>query len=253
LVVNKEVFMLLKDKRVFVTGGSRGIGKAIVMACLSEGAHVSYLSTRESSFHGEMEEAAKKAGTSLKWYQGNVTDEEGIVKILDEVTKEGLDVVVNNAGIERDGLVFRMGTEQWQQVIDVNLTGAFIVAREASRFMIRQRSGSIINMASVIGLMGNAGQTNYAASKAGLIGFTKALAKETAKRGVRVNAIAPGFIKTDMTEKLKDDIKESIKAQIPMDKLGEPEDIAKAVLFLASEMSSYVTGQVLTVDGGMVM
>ncbi|MDC7224265.1 MAG: SDR family oxidoreductase, partial [Spirochaetales bacterium] len=134
-----------------------------------------------------------------------------------------------------------------------NLTGAFIVAREASRFMIRQRSGSIINMASVIGLMGNAGQTNYAASKAGLIGFTKALAKETAKRGVRVNAIAPGFIKTDMTDKLKDDIKDAIKAQIPMDSLGEPEDVANGVIYLASDMARYVTGQVLTVDGGMVM
>jgi 3-oxoacyl-[acyl-carrier protein] reductase len=245
--------MLLKDKRVFVTGGSRGIGKAIVTACLKEGAHVSYLSTKASPFHDEMEETAKAAGVSLKWYQGNVTDEEGIVKVLEEVTKEGLDVVVNNAGIERDGLVFRMGTDQWQQVLDVNLTGAFIVAREASRFMIRKRSGSIINMASVIGLMGNAGQTNYAASKAGLIGFSKALAKETAKRGVRVNAIAPGFIKTDMTDKLKDDIKEAIKAQIPMDNLGEPEDVANAVLFLASDMSRYVTGQVLTVDGGMVM
>ena len=245
--------MLLKDKKVFVTGGSRGIGKAIVTACLSEGAQVSYLSTKESPFHSDMEEAAKSAGTSLKWYQGNVTDEEGIVKILNEVTKEGLDIVVNNAGIERDGLVFRMGMDQWQQVIDVNLTGAFIVAREASRFMIRQRSGSIINMSSVIGLMGNAGQTNYAASKAGLIGFTKALAKETAKRGVRVNAIAPGFIQTDMTENLKDDIKESIITQVPMSRMGEPEDVAKAVLFLASEMSSYVTGQVLTVDGGMVM
>lgn len=245
--------MLLKDKRVFVTGGSRGIGKAIVTACLKEGAHVSYLSTKESPFHTEMEEVASSAGTTLKWYQGNVTNEEQIVKIMEELTKEGIDVVVNNAGIERDGLVFRMTMEQWQQVLDVNLTGAFVVAREASRAMIRQRKGSIINMASVIGLMGNAGQTNYAASKAGLIGFTKALAKETAKRGVRVNAIAPGFIKTDMTDKLKDDIKESIKAQIPMNELGNPEDIANAVLFLASDMASYVTGQVLTVDGGMVM
>ncbi|MDC7220254.1 MAG: 3-oxoacyl-[acyl-carrier-protein] reductase [Spirochaetales bacterium] len=245
--------MLLKDKKVFVTGGSRGIGKAIVTACLEQGAHVSYLSTKESPFHSEMEAVAKASGVTLKWFQGNVTDEEGIVKIMEEVTADGLDVVVNNAGIERDGLVFRMGTDQWQQVLDVNLTGAFIVAREASRFMIRQRSGAIVNMASVIGLMGNAGQTNYAASKAGLIGFTKALAKETAKRGVRVNAIAPGFIKTDMTDKLKDDIKESIQAQIPMNSLGEPEDIANAVIYLASDMARYVTGQVLTVDGGMVM
>lgn len=245
--------MLLKDKRVFVTGGSRGIGKAIVTACLQEGAHVSYLSTKESPSHGDMKEAAERAGTSLTWYQGNVTDEAGIVKIMEEVCADGLDIVVNNAGIERDGLVFRMGTDQWNQVLDVNLTGAFIVAREASRFMIRQRSGSIINMSSVIGLMGNAGQTNYAASKAGLIGFTKALAKETAKRGVRVNAIAPGFIKTDMTGKLKEDMIQAIMDQVPMNRMGEPEDVAKAVIYLASDLSSYVTGQVLTVDGGMVM
>lgn len=245
--------MRLKDKKVFVTGGSRGIGKSIVIACLKEGALVHYLSTSPSPHQEEMESAAKEADTKVIWHQGNVTDEEGIIKLMAEITADGLDIVVNNAGITRDTLSFRMKAEQWQQVIDVNLTGAFFVAREAARFMIRQRSGSIINMASVIGLTGNAGQVNYAASKAGLIGFTKSLAKECATRGVRVNAIAPGFIKSDMTDVLKDKIKEEILKQIPMAKMGEPEDVAEAVMFLATDMSRYVTGQVLTVDGGMVM
>jgi len=245
--------MRLKDKTLFITGGSRGIGKSIVMACLKEGAKVHYLSTSPSPHQEEMESLAKEMGTQVVWHQGNVTDEAGINSLMAEITKEGLDIVVNNAGITRDTLSFRMKAEQWQQVLDVNLTGAFYVAREAARFMIRQRSGSIINMASVVGLTGNAGQVNYAASKAGLIGFTKSLAKECAARGVRVNAIAPGFIQTDMTDGLKDNVKEQILAQIPMGKMGAPEDIAQAVLFLATDMSRYMTGQVLTVDGGMVM
>lgn len=245
--------MMLKDKKVFVTGGSRGIGKDVVIGCLKEGAKVHYLSTKESPHKEEMEKVAAEAGSELVWHQGNVTDEESIVKIMGEITADGLDIVVNNAGITRDTLSFRMKMDDWQQVIDINLTGAFIVAREAARFMIRQRSGSIINMASVVGLTGNAGQTNYAASKAGLIGFTKSLAKECATRGVRVNAIAPGFIETEMTDVLKDSVKEQILAQIPMAKMGSTEDISQAVLFLASDMSKYVTGQVLTVDGGMVM
>lgn len=245
--------MLLKDKKVFVTGGSRGIGLGIVLSCLKEGALVHYLSTKPSPHTEEMEKAAKAAGTEVIWHQGSVTDEPGIVKIMEEVTAGGLDVVVNNAGITRDTLSFRMKAEQWQQVLDTNLTGAFYVAREAARFMIRQRSGSIINMASIVGLTGNAGQTNYAASKAGLIGFTKSLAKECATRGVRVNAIAPGFIQTEMTDVLKDSIKEQILAQIPMATMGTVEDIAQTVLFLSTDMSRYMTGQVLTVDGGMVM
>lgn len=245
--------MRLKDKIVFITGGSRGIGKAIVLSCLKEGATVHYLSTSPSPHQDEMDKVASENNSKVIWHQGNVTDEEGINNLIAEITKDGLDVVINNAGITRDTLSFRMKAEQWQQVIDVNLTGAFFVAREAARFMIRQRSGSIINMASVIGLTGNAGQVNYAASKAGLIGFTKSLAKECAARGVRVNAIAPGFIKSDMTDVLKDNIKEQILTQIPMARMGEPEDVAEAVLFLATDMSRYITGQVLTVDGGMVM
>ncbi|MDA3850062.1 MAG: 3-oxoacyl-[acyl-carrier-protein] reductase [Spirochaetaceae bacterium] len=245
--------MRLKDKIVFVTGGSRGIGKAIVISCLKEGAKVHYLSTSPSPHQSEMDEVAANAGGQVVWHQGNVTDEAGIVSLIEEITKEGLDVVINNAGITRDTLSFRMKVEQWQQVIDVNLTGAFYVAREAARFMIRQRSGSIINMASVVGLTGNAGQVNYAASKAGLIGFTKSLAKECAARGVRVNAIAPGFIETDMTDELSDKIKEQILTQIPMGKMGQAEEVAEAVLFLSTDSSRYITGQVLTVDGGMVM
>lgn len=245
--------MLLEKKKVLVTGGSRGIGRSIVEACLKEGAIVHYISTKESPHKQDMEAIAKENSTEVVWHQGNVTDEEALCKTLETICKDGIDVVVNNAGITRDGLMFRMSTEQWNEVLNVNLTGAFLVARETARTMIRKRSGSIINISSVVGLIGNPGQTNYCASKAGLIGFTKAMAKECATRGVRVNALAPGFIETEMTEVLKDDVKDAILKQIPMGKMGSAEDIAQAIIFLASDKSTYITGQVLTVDGGMVM
>lgn len=246
--------MLLEEKNVLVTGGAQGIGKEIIMKCLSEGASIHYCDFEEGPFKSEMDAAAKGAAT-VQFYSANITDEEQVKGLIKDITSKGsLDVVVNNAGITRDGMVFRMPLDQWESVLKVNLTGAFLVAREASAFMaLKQKSGSIINMASVVGQMGNAGQTNYSASKAGLIGFTKSLAKETAKRNVRVNAVAPGFIETAMTDKLSDEVKIEYAKAIPLGRMGNPEDVANAVLYLASGLSSYITGQVIRVDGGLVM
>jgi 3-oxoacyl-[acyl-carrier protein] reductase len=246
--------MLLEGKKVLVTGGARGIGKEIIMKCLEEGASVHYCDFNEGPHKAEMDAAAKN-GATVTFHSANITDEEQVKAMVKDITADGkLDVLVNNAGITRDGMVFRMPLDQWEQVIKVNLTGSFLVAREVSAFMaLKQKSGSIINMASVVGQMGNAGQTNYSASKAGLIGFTKSLAKETAKRNVRVNAVAPGFIATAMTEKLSDDVKAEYAKAIPLGRMGEAEDIANTVLYLACDLSSYITGQVIRVDGGLVM
>lgn len=246
--------MLLEGKTVLVTGGARGIGKEIIMKCLAEGATIHYCDFDEGPFKTEMD-AAAKGSAKVVFHSANITEEEQVKGLIKDIVAAGsLDVVVNNAGITRDGLVFRMPLDHWESVLKVNLTGAFLVAREASAYMaLKQKSGSIINMASVVGQMGNAGQTNYSASKAGLIGFTKSLAKETAKRNVRVNAVAPGFIATAMTDKLTDEVKAEYAKAIPLGRMGSPEDIAYAVLYLASDLSSYITGQVIRVDGGLVM
>lgn len=246
--------MLLEGKKVLVTGGAQGIGKEIVMKCLSEGASIHYCDFNEGPHKAEMDAAALN-GATVTFHSANITDEEQVKALVKDITADGkLDVLVNNAGITRDGMVFRMPLDQWESVIKVNLTGAFLVSREVSAFMaLKQKSGSIINMASVVGQMGNAGQTNYSASKAGLIGFTKSLAKETAKRNVRVNAVAPGFIATAMTDKLTDDVKAEYAKAIPLGRMGVAEDIANAVLYLACDLSSYITGQVIRVDGGLVM
>ena len=246
--------MLLEGKKVFVTGGSRGIGKEIIMKSLSEGASIHYCGSSPGPHQEEMKSMTKGSAT-VTFHEVNVTDEDRVKKLVADVTSDGkLDVLVNNAGITRDGMVFRMPLEQWETVLKVNLTGAFLVAREVSAFMaLKQKSGSIVNMASVVGQMGNAGQTNYSASKAGLIGFTKSLARETAKRNVRVNAIAPGFIATGMTDKLSDEIKAEYINAIPLGRIGAAEDVANAVLYLASDLSSYITGQVIRVDGGLLM
>ncbi len=243
----------MTGKRVLVTGGSRGIGKEIVLCFLEKGAEVHFISTSPSPHMEEMEKLASEKGTSVVWHQGSVADEEKMKEIVEPLAKEGLDVLVNNAGITRDGLIFRMSVEQWEEVMKVNLTSAFILSRIVASQMIRKRSGSIINMSSVVGVMGNAGQCNYSASKAGLIGLTKSLAREVAGRSVRVNAIAPGFIETEMTKDLPEKVLEEYKKNIPLARMGSGRDIAEAVLFLASDRASYITGQVLNVDGGMVM
>ncbi len=240
---------MVAQKRIIVTGGSRGIGLAIVRKCLSGGARVVYLSRSCSAEHDELAELGE-----VYWVETDLADEasaDAAVKKALELLG-GVDVLVNNAGITRDGLLFRMKLDAWDEVLRVNLTSAFLTSRIIAREMAKQRSGSIISISSVVGISGNGGQTNYAASKAGLIGFSKSLAKEVASRGVRVNVIAPGFIQTEMTDVLKEEQKQAILTQVPMGSLGRPEDVAGSVLFLASDYSTYITGQVLVVDGGMI-
>ena len=241
------------SQRVLVTGGSRGIGKEIVCVFLEHGAEVHFISTNPSPHQEELEKLAAENNTTVTWHRGNVSDEEQMTAIVEPLAKEGLDVVVNNAGITRDGLIFRMSKDQWDQVMNVNLTSTFLVSKVAASQMIRKRTGSIINISSVVGVMGNAGQTNYAASKAGMIGFTKSLAKEVAGRNVRVNAVAPGFIESDMTAALSEKVMDELKGQIPMGRTGLGREIADVVYFLASDKASYITGQTINVNGGMAM
>lgn len=245
---------LLTGKTCVVTGGSKGIGRAMVELFAREGGRVYYLSRSEAEDPAALAAAAASGG-SVAWRKCDVAVEAEVDATLEAIVKEAgaLDVVVNNAGVTRDGLVFRMSLEDWETVIRTNLTSAFLVSRTAARHMIKKRSGSIINVSSVVGIMGNGGQTNYAASKAGLIGFTKSLAREVSSRGVRVNALAPGFIETAMTDKIPEELKEKMKTTIPLGRHGAPEEVAKAALFLASDLASYVTGEVLKVDGGMGM
>jgi len=246
--------MSLQGKIAVVTGGSRGIGRAITKAFLLEGAVVYAISTREAPDPGELIEAALDGG-SFHWEKGDVTNEAEMNAIIEKVIQAHgrIDILVNNAGITKDGLVFRMPLSDWDAVIAANLTSVFILSRAAARQMIRQRAGSIINVSSVVGIRGNGGQTNYSASKAGIIGFTKSLAKEVASRGVRVNALAPGYIETDMTDKLPEEARKALLTQIPLGRPGRPEEVASCALFLASDASSYITGQVLGIDGGMGM
>ena len=247
--------MLLGGKKAIITGGARGIGKEIVVSFLSEGASVYFIDLMPSEFMSEYETHAKEKGVEVVYRECNVADEDRVSGVVNEIVDEsgGIDVLVNNAGITRDGLIFRMSKENWNDVITVNLTSAFYMSKSIARSMIQRRAGSIINVSSIVGVHGNAGQCNYSASKAGLIGLTKSLAQEVGGRGVRVNAVAPGFIQTAMTDKLSDDQKEKLKAQIPMSRLGQPEEVAKVILFLASDLASYVTGQVILIDGGMGM
>lgn len=246
---------LLAGKACIVTGGSRGIGRSIVELFAREGARVWYLSRSEAEGAAELAAAAAAGGGSVERQACDVSSEAEVEAAIEAVIKAsgGLDIVVNNAGITRDGLVFRMSLEDWEAVMRTNLTSAFLVCRAAARHMIKRRTGSIINVSSVVGIMGNGGQTNYSASKAGLIGFTKSLAREVSSRGVRVNALAPGFIDTSMTDKIPEEAKEKLKTGIPLGRTGSPEEVAKAALFLASDLSSYITGEILKVDGGMGM
>jgi 3-oxoacyl-[acyl-carrier protein] reductase len=240
----------LENKKALVTGASRGIGRAILESFLAEGAEVWGLSTRQPE---DLQKLQEKAGGLLHWVTADLSKVSEIEAIIDAAQKDagGFDILVNNAGITKDGLAFRMSLEDFQKVLDINLTAAFLIARTVGREMIRRKTGSIINMSSVVGIHGNGGQANYAASKAGLIGVTKSLAQEVASRGVRVNAIAPGYIVTDMTEAIPEAAKEKLMDHIPLKRLGSTSDIANMALFLASDKASYITGQVFAVDGGM--
>lgn len=245
---------LLENKKALVTGSSRGIGRAIVEAYLNEGAEVWGLCSKPSAAKADLEALAASKGTKFHEICANVGDAAALTEVITAaVTEAGsFDILVNNAGITRDGLSFRMKMEDWQDVLNVNLTGTFVISQIVSNAMLKaKRGGSIINMSSIVGVHGQGGQVNYAASKGGLIAYSKSLAKEVGSRGIRVNCIAPGFIETDMTAVLKEDLKKSMIDSVPLKRGGKPEDIANAALFLGSDMSTYVSGQVLGVDGGM--
>ncbi|HJO53871.1 MAG TPA: 3-oxoacyl-[acyl-carrier-protein] reductase [Verrucomicrobiota bacterium] len=245
---------LLANKVAVVTGAGRGIGRAVALAYARMGADVACVSrTEENSAKAaaEVEALGRRAWAVAVDVSDTAAVNAAAGKILDDAGR--VDILVNNAGVTRDNLLMRMSEEEWDTVINTNLKGAFNFTKALTRPFIKQRSGRIINIASVIGLIGNAGQSNYAASKAALIGFTKSAAKELAPRGITANAIAPGFIETDMTAALDDKVRESIIGNVPLGRFGSPDDIAHAAVFLAMEPSGYITGQVLTVDGGMVM
>ncbi|MEY2539854.1 MAG: 3-oxoacyl-[acyl-carrier protein] reductase [Verrucomicrobiota bacterium] len=247
--------MRLENQIAVVTGAGRGIGHAIAARLASEGARIACVSRTEENAKRTADELNGVRADSAKAYAVDVADHAAVEKagasILADFGK--VDILVNNAGVTRDGLAMRMPVQDWDTVLNTNLRGAFSFTQSLMRTMIKQRSGRIINVSSVIGLVGNAGQANYAASKAGLIGFTKSLARELASRNITVNAIAPGFITTDMTGVLPEEVQKSIIGRIPLSRVGDPQDIANAVAFLASAEASYITGQVICVDGGMVM
>lgn len=246
---------LLEGKVALITGAARGIGKAIALKFASEGCNIAFTDLVIDENGKQTEEEIAAFGVKVKGYASNAADFEACHAVVAEVVKDfgHLDVLVNNAGITKDGLMMRMSEAQWDAVIAVNLKSAFNFVHAATPVMMRQRSGSIINMASVVGVHGNAGQCNYSASKAGMIGLAKSIAQELGPRGVRANAIAPGFIITAMTDALSDEIKEEWAKKIPLRRGGTPEDVANIATFLASDLSSYVTGQVIQVDGGMNM
>lgn len=246
--------MKLDGKVALVTGGARGIGKAIAQSLHASGAKVALWGRNVEALQCFAREL-DPSGARAKGYAVDVGDSERVEAAVEEVVKDfgQLDVLVNNAGITEDGLLIRMKDEQWRKVLDTNLTGAFFLLRAAGKRMLKARAGSIINISSVVGLVGNPGQANYCAAKAGLLGLTKSAAKEFGSRGVRVNAVAPGLIETDMTAKLTEEQKQALVGGLPLGRIGRPEDVAGAVCFLAGDESAYVTGQVLSVDGGMTM
>ena len=247
--------MRFEGQVAIITGAGRGIGRAIASRFASEGARVVCVSRTEENAKKVADEINATRADTAKAYAVDVADHEAVQKIAAQILADfgRVDILVNNAGVKRDALAMRMSAEDWDAVINTNLRGAFSFTHALVRAMTKQRSGRIINISSVIGLMGNAGQTNYGASKAGLIGFTKSLARELASRNITVNAVAPGFVITDMTAGLSNQIKETIHSKIPLGRTGTPEEIAAAVAFLASSDAAYITGQVLCVDGGIVM
>jgi 3-oxoacyl-[acyl-carrier protein] reductase len=246
-------YVMLENKVAIVTGASRGIGKAIALTLAHYGASVviNYCGSREKA--EETVEEIRSNGGSAMIYQADVADAEAVNSMFSDVIKEygRIDILVNNAGITRDNLIIKMTEEEFDSVIRTNLTGTYHCLKQVSRIMLKQKYGRIINISSIIGICGNAGQINYSASKAGIIGMTKSLAKELGSRGITVNAVAPGYIKTDMTAVLKEELKAKMLEQIPLRRLGEVEDIAETVAFLASDKASYITGQTIQVDGGL--
>jgi len=245
---------LLENKVVVVTGAGRGIGKAIALRLAGEGATIAACGRTLANVEATASEVAKGGGKATA-YTVDVANGAQVAETCEKILREfgRVDVLVNNAGVTRDQLLLRMTDEEWDTVLDTNLKGAFHFTKSVSRAMLKQRSGRIINITSIIGLTGNAGQSNYAASKAGLIGFTKSVARELASRNITANAVAPGFIVTEMTEALGEPAREMLKTRIALGRLGAAEDVANVVLFLASDLAAYVTGQVITVDGGLAM
>ena len=245
---------LLKGKTVLITGASRGIGRAIAIKFASEGANIAITNIVEDVEFCEVCDECEKLGARVKRYVSDVADYEKSQELADDIIKDfgSIDILVNNAGITRDTLLMRMTEEQWDQVMEVNLKGVFNLTKAVLKPMMKQRKGSIINMSSVVGVSGNAGQSNYSASKAGMIGFTKSVAREVGSRNIRCNAIAPGFILTEMTDKLPDEVKKEWSEKIPLKRGGTPDDVANTALFLASDMSEYISGQVIQVCGGML-
>lgn len=246
--------MDLKDQVAVVTGGARGIGLAIAQELADQGAHVVLGDVNLEGAQESAEAIASKGGSACA-ARLDVTDLDQIQSVFNSVAQEykPMDILVNNAGITKDGLLVRMKEEDWDRVLSINLKGTFLCGQQAGKIMMKQRRGAIVNIASIVGVMGNAGQANYSASKAGVIGLTKTMARELAPRGITVNAVAPGFIDTEMTRVLDDSVKDKLREQIPLTRLGSPEDVAYSVAFLVSSRARYITGQVINVNGGMLM